>query len=410
MSDRVERLLSRISLAIMLASVVVCAIGGTFYVLGSNVGLLAAMTKSVYDWYWVTILNVVSIELAFVCMLYICYYEIRGDVLHARYMTRLSVVALLFAALMSVVINGITWFLAGYVIQLVCVVAYQVTNDPNISENVPWHSLDIRRRVRSAFAAPFRILRLGRGNVLREVASDVAVEDAYRDRYMPLNVFNLLFVFVVGSFFGCILEDGWHIFTEGYFQERAGLVYGPLTPIYGCGAVVMTVALNRFWKTDWWRIFLVSGISGCLVEYFTSWYLESAVGVVAWDYTGTFGNINGRVNIFFLFVWGVLGLLWIRLFLPVIMRLVDAIPIRVRAVLTSCVFGLLLWDVLLTSVAMDGYSKRHLGIQPSSSFESYIADRFDDEWMSRRFEKMRFGDEAIHVRIEKASKDGFRLW
>lgn len=403
-----KRWLSRLSLMIMLLSVIVSAISGIFYIRADNSSLLGAMTQSVYDWYWITVLNIVSIEMSLVSMLFLIYYELHGDIVRARYMTRVLVVVLFFTMFMSVIINGITWFLAAYVLQLICVVSYQVDNDPNISENVEWHSLDIRRRVRSAFAAPFRRARLVSDSDIVTVEADV--EDAYRDRYMPLNVFNLLFIFVIGSFFGCILEDGWHLLTEGWFEERAGLVFGPFTPIYGCGAIAMTVALNRFWRTDWYRIFVVSGIVGCIVEYLTSWYLESAVGVVAWDYTGTFGNINGRVNVFFFFVWGALGLLWIKFFLPIIMRLVDAIPIRLRATATSFLFAFILADAVLTAVAMDGYSKRHLGIEPVSDAEVWVANTFDDAWMNRRFEKMEFGDEAVHVRIEKATEEGFRLF
>ena len=39
----------------------------------------------------------------------------------------------------------------------------------------------------------------------------------------------------------------------------------------------------------------------------------------------------------------------------------------------------------------------------------WVAENFDDEWMARRFEKMEFGDQPVHVQIEEeASK--FRLF
>lgn len=410
MSRWSERGLSKASLVVMLASLVICSLAGIAFIRGSGSGLLDAMTKSVYDWYWLSIANIVGIEIVAVSMILLAIRDRRGEIQEARYMTRILVVALIVAALLSVVVNGITWFILAYVIQLVCVVAYQVDNDPNLGKSMEWNGLDWWRRTRDAFASPFTRRRLSElPEAEYRKIGDAAVEDAYRNRYIPLNAFNLLFIFLVGSFLGCMLEDGWHVLTEGFFQERAGLVFGPFTPIYGCGALAMTVTLNRFWKASWWKIVFVSGVVGCLVEYVTSWYLEAAVGVVAWDYTGTVGNIAGRINVFFFFVWGFLGLMWVKLFLPVIMRLVDAIPVPSRAVVTSAVFAFLLADIVLTTVAMDCYSKRHAGIQPKSNAETWIAANFDDEWMARRFEKMEFGDQPVHVRIEEEA-DKFRLF
>ena len=43
---------------------------------------------------------------------------------------------------------------------------------------------------------------------------------------------------------GLMIETAYHflVVNPGHYQDRAGLLFGPFSPIYGFGAVLMTVA------------------------------------------------------------------------------------------------------------------------------------------------------------------------
>ena len=166
------------------------------------------------------------------------------------------------------------------------------------------------------------------------------------------------------------------------------MLFGPFSPIYGVGAVLMTMALNRFHDKPVPVIFLVSAVIGGAFEFFVSWFMEMAFGAVAWDYTGTFLSIDGRTNGMFMAMWGMLGVLWIKALLPKMLDIVNLIPWKLRYTVTAVCTVLMLANAIMTLQSLDCWYERLSGHEPETPVEEFYAAYFDDDFMATRFESM----------------------
>jgi uncharacterized membrane protein len=203
-----------------------------------------------------------------------------------------------------------------------------------------------------------------------------------------LNFFNLFWTFVVASVVGLAVEEVYHLALYHVWQDRAGMLFGPFSPIYGVGAVLMTLALNGIRNRNPLLIFACSAIIGGAFEYLVSWFMQFAFGVTAWDYTGTFLSIGGRTNGFYMACWGLLGVVWIKLALPVLFKLIYRIPWNWRYTVTAVATALMLTNALMTLESLNCWYLREAGVEPRTAVQEFFARHFDNEYMENRFQTM----------------------
>lgn len=283
--------------------------------------------------------------------------------------------------LFNVMLSGIGTNLISGIIQFFILLALSITIDPSLREERM-----LQRR-------------------LRDLTDQEAAEEGMLGRdlegkgYIQLNFFNLFWVFMVCCVLGLIIEVIYHmvVVDPGVYQDRAGLLFGPFSPIYGCGAVLLTIALNRFYKANPIIIFIVSAIIGGVFEAFVSWFMQTAFGAVAWDYTGMtlFGIpdpiaivFQGRTSTPFMCMWGALGFVWIKLCLPWLLKLINMIPWKLRYSLTTVCAVFMLVNAVMTLQALDCWFKRVSGTSASTPVEEFYAEHFDNAYMANRFQSM----------------------
>lgn len=132
-------------------------------------------------------------------------------------------------------------------------------------------------------------------------------------------------------------------------------------------------------------------VVGASLEYGASWMMETFWHAIAWDYTGTFGSINGRTNFFFGVMWGTLGLFWVRFVLPIIKgvqkRFSDKSS-KAFKVISWLLVVFILVDAVMTVLVLHREGQRTQGIPPATQIDVMLDEAFPDEWLQERFHNM----------------------
>lgn len=301
-----------------------------------------------------------------------------------RNAARLSYVLIAFTVvelLVDVMLQGIGPFLLRPAVQLVILFALSATVDPTLRQE-----RELQHRLQEMLDRD-------------AVAEGMLGRDETGEGYIKLNYFNLFWVFFVCSVLGLILEEVWHmvVVDPGVYQDRAGMLFGPFSPIYGFGAVLMTMALNRFYKKNPLIIFLVSALIGGAFEVFVGWFMQTSFGVVSWSYSHIrlFGMpdpiavlTGGRTCTPFACMWGLGGLIWIKVLLPRLLKLINMIPWKRRYSATVILTAVMLIDGVMTLQSLDYWYQRVNGTIRNIPVAQFYDKHFDNEYMENRFQSM----------------------
>ena len=160
----------------------------------------------------------------------------------------------------------------------------------------------------------------------------------------------MCFLFLLFSFVGWIWEGSLHAIEEGNFVNR-GVLHGPWIPIYGTGCVLVLLLLKKLRRMPIAHFFATVLLCGT-VEYLTGLVLElTHDGQRWWDYSGYFMNIQGRVCLEGLLVFGIVGSLVVYVLAPIVDSIVARIPAGAFVPVVLVLMGIYLVD--------DVYSASH---------------------------------------------------
>ncbi len=129
-----------------------------------------------------------------------------------------------------------------------------------------------------------------------------------------------------------------------------GFLTGPVCPIYGCGAVLITVLVGSLASVESGVVmtFALSFLICGAVEYLTSLVLEKIFHARWWDYSQKPMNLHGRVWIGNLILFGLAGVLIMHLLNPAIYKLLGIFSLKAREGIASVLLAVFAADCVVS--------------------------------------------------------------
>ena len=126
---------------------------------------------------------------------------------------------------------------------------------------------------------------------------------------------------------------------------------GPWCPIYGFGAVFISLLLSRH-AEDPLAVFGLAILICGILEYSTSYMMEKIFHARWWDYSTKKFNLNGRVCAGTLLPFGLLGLLLVYAITPVMFSCFDLLSETMIQIICLSLSLLFLADITISTTTL----------------------------------------------------------
>lgn len=157
--------------------------------------------------------------------------------------------------------------------------------------------------------------------------------------------------FLLYSILGFLLETVRSFLVNSKFTS--GILYGPWTPIYGIGIVIVILISNYLFVhlhlsrwAETFITFVIITLILTLLEWIGGILIEKIFHTVFWDYSKEAFSIGKYISLSKSLMWGVGSILFIYVLKPLLEGVIKHIPIPVTIILTL----LMLSDFILTFV------------------------------------------------------------
>ncbi len=193
-----------------------------------------------------------------------------------------------------------------------------------------------------------------------------------------INVLRYLLLFFFYSAAGWLVESIYCSLGEKRIINR-GFLTGPMCPIYGTGALVMTLFLYKPFFDRPLLVFLLGIVLCDIVEYITSFLMEILFHARWWDYTYELLNIKGRICLKHSLYWGVASVCFVYMIQPHVDRLLSQLNDNVIIYASSAILVIFAMDCIHSFIKALDF--RNLQIKLSKATD-YLSNSFSNSLSS----------------------------
>ena len=192
---------------------------------------------------------------------------------------------------------------------------------------------------------------------------EVEVKEKKHIKIAGITLWRIVAYFIIYSVVGFIIETIFGVLTKGVLESRKSFLYGPFCSIYGLGAVLMILPLQRFKKNNY-TLFAAGFVIGSIIEYLVSLIGELIFHIKWWDYSDQILNLNGRICVQFSLFWGLLAIYLMSDINKRVDKLIDFLKKKISmgilktAVVLVSIF--LAFDLGITAYALQMFTIRIL--------------------------------------------------
>ena len=248
---------------------------------------------------------------------------------------------------------------------------------------------------------------------------EVEVKEKKHIKIAGITLWRIVAYFIIYSVAGFIIETIFGVLTKGVLESRKSFLYGPFCSIYGLGAVLMILPLQRFKKNNY-TLFAAGFVIGSIIEYLVvEWFgghlVEKIYHEKWWDYSDQILNLNGRICVLFSLFWGLLAIYLMSDINKRVDKLIDFLKKKISmgilktAVVLVSIF--LAFDLGITAYALQMFTirivhdnnlnvanKQYIDEQYEKIYvkdtkqKEFILKYFDDEKMIKTFPNIKIED------------------
>ncbi len=213
-------------------------------------------------------------------------------------------------------------------------------------------------------------------------------------------------LFMSYAILGWCMEVTCKLIEKKKFINR-GFLIGPYCPIYGWGAVAITILLSRY-MSDPIVLFIMAIVICSILEYFTSYFMEKKYHARWWDYSSKKFNINGRICLETMIPFGILGVAIMYVTNPLLFSLFEKIPEMALHIISAVLLIGFLIDNIISSNVIESINVEGNKLIKDNTEE--ITDKVKQiltqkSWLHRRLINAFPELKDIRIKIKDAKED-----